>query len=211
MVSTNPKDWPHGRPLLPQKFIHDFKMERCARAIADLVHEVGPHAVTASMVTKRVKVAKATFYELFDGREAAFRYACENGRAALLEPVEAAAKEPGTWEGQLESTIGALLGAASEEPHLAELCLVHSTALLREQTGPYDSAFVKTLTRVLTDILPSIPEKSILDFNELSAYGIVSIVARRLIDGKAEALPGLQGELTTIVSAPYRTGEAARA
>ncbi len=208
MVQKPPKSPPLGRPVLPQKFIDGFRLERCALAIADLAHEVGPGAITAGAVIERVKMARATFYELFDGRDAAFRYACELGAKTLVEPARIAGGKPGPWEERLNGSIGALLEAASENPNLAELSLVHSAALLGVQAGP--GAVVDSLVDVWKEFLPPGSEKwRSIDFAEPAAHGTVSIIARRLLEGEPEVLSELRGELTTLVATPYRQVETA--
>jgi AcrR family transcriptional regulator len=197
MVSTEPKRWPPGRQPLPQRFIDGFRIERCARAIADLAHEVGPHAVTTAMVTKRVKMSRATFYELFDGRAGALRCACEVAQGALLEPVEAATADPGAPEERLEAVIRALLEAIREEPRLAELCLVHSASL--PSGGPNGLVLAEALAailRVLPEMSDRLPVRA-----ELAAHGLVSVIARRLWAGEADRLGELCDELTAFVSA----------
>jgi AcrR family transcriptional regulator len=156
-------------------------------------------------------MAKATFYDLFDGRDMAFRYACDYGRKLLLQALETAAEVPGTWEERLERTIGALLDATAENPNLAELCIVHSKSLGPEHGKPYDGILTDAFAEILTEILPADPEKRVFSFSELAAAAIVSIVARWLITRDNEDLGELRGELTTIVSMPYRRDGSARA
>jgi AcrR family transcriptional regulator len=175
-----------------------------------VTHELGPNLVTTSRVIARAKIAKATFYDLFEGREAALIYACDCGRKILLDAVEAAAEAPGPWEERLERTIGALLDATAENLSLAELCIVHSKSLLRKQPKPYDSVLIDALAGLLGDILPEEPEERVFSFSELAGGAIVSIVAQRLIVGEGKNLSELRGELTTIVSMPYRPGGLAR-
>jgi len=211
MVSDGSESWPSGRPRLPRGFVDDFKRQRCAAAIADLAHEGGTQAVTTARVTARAKMAKATFYDLFDGRDTAFRYACDYGRELLLEALHGAAEVPGTWEERLGRTIGALLDAAAENPNLAELCIVHSKSLEPEHGKPYDGILTDAFAEVLTEILPADLEERVFSFSELAAAAIVSIVARWLITEGNEDLSELRGELTAIVSMPYRREHSARA
>ncbi len=203
MVSENTNHDRATRPPLPQKFIDDFKRERCLKAIADLVHEVGSHAVRTEMVAQRAKIARATFYGLFRSRDEAFREACEHASGLLLEAIREAAATAGSWEERLEAVIGALLDTAAENPHLAELCLVHPGAFGNGQRSPYDGALAETLTSVLQDIVPERGEGRTLRFSELAACSLISIVSQRLIEGKGETLGELRGELTMIVSLPF--------
>jgi AcrR family transcriptional regulator len=169
MVSHASNSLPSGRPPLPKGFVDEVRRQRCATVIADLAHELGPSLVTTSRVTARARIAKATFYALFDGREAAFIYACACAHRVLLEALEAAAEVPGPWEERLKRTIGALFEATAENLSLAELCLVHSKSLLPERAKPYDGALIDALAGLLRDLLPEEPGERVLSFSELVA------------------------------------------
>ncbi len=194
---TTPKQWPPGRPLLPQAFIDEHKRERCARALAEAAHEIGAEKATVAMVTKRARVSRATFYALFENQRAALRYADQLGIRWLKEAIEGAAPEGGPWQARVEATMVGLLEVARGEPHLTELCL----------NGPHDEGLIAALTALLgegraegEDTGPS-PRTE-----ELLAHGILAIVTDRLQRGELDGLDELSGALAEVATAPFRNG-----
>jgi hypothetical protein len=144
-------------------------------------------------------------HELFDGREDAFRWACEYACAQIVGPMEEAAETGECWEARVEAMIAALLGAAAAQPTLAELYLVHSVAELG--LDPFgERGIVPTLTRTLEEA-PAQPHAAPKRLAEMLAHGVVSLLTWRLLDRETKALelpPELSRELTILVLVPYR-------
>jgi AcrR family transcriptional regulator len=193
-----------GQQLLPKRYVDEYKRERCAVAIAEVVHAVGPHGLKASLISQKAKIARATFYDIFDGREKAVEWACEFAVGKLLEPVRQAIDEGGSAEERVEGAIGALVAAAAAEPSLAELCLVHATAFFPRRAQRYDQPLVDALAPVLDESRSQSDPDSDTSFGELWAYGILSLVGNRLVEGESDSLLSLAPELTEIGLAPAR-------
>lgn len=191
------------RPLLAKSFVDEHKRERCAVALAEVVHEVGPHQLTTKLITKQAKIARTTFYELFGGRDVAAEWACTFALRGLLEPVQAAIDEGASVGERVEGGIGALVEAAAARPRLAELCLLHSSALFPGRAQPHGQALVEALRPVLDDAHPrSSGAAGSASFGELWAYGVLSVVAQRLREERFDSLSAAGRELTEIALAP---------
>lgn len=198
MVSGNATSGkrPPGRPLLPQTFVDEHKRERCALALGEVVHEVGIGGLTVTVLTKRARMARNTFYTVFENQEAALRYAYELGNRRLREAVEGVDSGGGT----LEDAVAALLAAAEKEPHLIELCLVHGSGRFGPKTGPYDQQLIEVLAGVLGRADGGDPrggDGSIVD--ELLALSALSLIAGCLRREVTHPLTSLAGPLTKFV------------
>jgi AcrR family transcriptional regulator len=208
VLKPQPKSWPRGRPPLPQKFVDDHKRERCAVALSEIVHEVGIGGVTVSSVTERAKIARATFYHLFENGTEALAFACELGSRRLREAIEAGAEERQEWQEQVESAIASLLGSAGAEPCLAELCLLHAQVQANPVRGPYDPELVAALAEVIARGRTACSQwEPASHTEELLASGIFSIIGERLWRGEVESLgEQLTGELTALATTPFLPG-----
>ena len=196
--------WPPGQALLPQAYVDNHKRERCVEALAQLTHELGANNITAALLIKQAGISRTTFYQLFEGKGEAIDYACELSSRALIEAVEAAAREPGEWPERVDRAIVALLAAAAEKPRLAELSLVHAISWGHGSGGPFDSAISDALVTVLADGRPAHPDRHLGPTSEeLIASAIISVVATRLHRDEASSLAGLREELTGLALAPY--------
>lgn len=208
VLKTQSKSWPEGRPMLPQGFVDDRKRERCARALSEIVHEVGVGGLTVSLVSGRARIARGTFYNLFKDGEEALLYACEFGSRNLREEIEKGAEEAEDWREKVESAIAALLRAAGAEPFLAELCLLHAQARINNPVkGPYDLELVAALADVIGRGRAECSHwEPASQTEELLASGILSIVGERLWRGEAGSLGELTGDLTALATTPFLPG-----
>lgn len=74
----------HRRPALPREFIEASRRRRFARAVAEIVHESGVHAVTVAQICRTARSARSTFYDHFENVDDCLRHAVGEGfRAAL--------------------------------------------------------------------------------------------------------------------------------
>lgn len=191
------------RPMLSQEIIDGFRRERILKDLAEAVSEVGPHRVTVADVTSRGRIARSTFYGQFENIEDALGQAVEFGSARLRGAIDAGADCEGTWDRRTGEVVSALLAAASAEPALAELCLVHACAR-PDVAGPLEPAVVEALAGVLRARRRSVPGPGPgLRTEELIAYGILAVIAERLRHGGAATLPDLSEELTALAVLPF--------
>jgi AcrR family transcriptional regulator len=196
MVSKNAKSGnsaPGRPPLLPQAFVDEHKRERCALALSEVVHEVGVGGMTVTLLTKRARMARNTFYTVFENQEGALRYAYELGNRRLREAVEGV----DSGAGALEEAVEALLAAAEKEPYLIELCLVHGCGHIGPKTGPYDQKLVEVLTTLAASRENSREGAATID--ELLALSILSLIASCLRRGEASSLTTLSGPIAEFV------------
>jgi AcrR family transcriptional regulator len=189
-----------SREPLSQDFIDGFKRERTALALSELVHELGLSKLTVSLITSRGKMARTTFYSLFESREAAVAYAIDLGHRRLRAAIERTV-HPGRppWE-RAKAVIDALLSVAETEPYLVELCLFHGRGG-EEAAIPFEPDVVESLAGVLRAI-PRHTHKPEPNprAEEFVALGILALISERLSRGEAEGLRDLGPELTKVAS-----------
>lgn len=192
-----------GRQKLPREISDRYKRERAVAAVSALVHEVGPGALTVTLLTKRAKMARNTFYELFDDRGDALSYAVRAGNAKLKRAIDEGATGSDDWLPVLRMTMDSLLEAVAADPRLAELCLVHGR-VVESVASPFDPELVQTIAGVLRPGRRGGPAPGPGPrTEELIAYGILSVIAERLRRGDVDSLRGLGGELSDLASRPF--------
>lgn len=194
---------PPGQQMLPQEFVDQFKRERVLRVLAEVVCRVGPDGLTVSLVVREAKVARSTFYELFDNSSDAFRGALELANSKLRLSIDTAAGLPGTWPKRIGNVLTALVATAAEEPRLAELSLVHGCAYAGASI-PFDPALVETLAGVLRPGRKAGGPLPGPRTEEIIAFGILAVIAERLRRREPDTLDEvLAEELTQLAVRPF--------
>jgi AcrR family transcriptional regulator len=199
-----------GRQTLSREVVDRHKRDRVVVAASTLTHEIGPRALTVTLLTKRAKMARNTFYDLFEDRGDALSYAMKTGNAKLGRAVDEGAAGAGEWLLILRLTMDRLLDAVAADPHLAELCLLHSRTI-EGDASPYDPELVQAIAKVVRfgrreGAAPGPGPRT----EELIAYGVLSVIAERLRRGDLESLRGLGGEFSDLASRPFITRESLR-
>lgn len=185
--------------LISPEFVAGYRRERMAVAVAELAHEDGVDELTTARMVARARMSRLSFYELFADKAKCLTYCCEFAGDRLAEPVLTAAQDPEPWPVPLERAIRVLLEAVAEQPLLAELCFVHSAALLPRGSELGHQAIVKALAAVT----PGREERDAEDVPpseeaEFVASAIASIVAQRIRAGEVDRLPALADELASL-------------
>ncbi len=177
-----------------------------AVAVAELAHEEGIDGLTTAGMVARARMSRLSFYKLFASKAQCLAYCCEFAADRLAEPVRSAAQGPEPWPVPLERAIAALLEAAAAQPLLAELCFVHSPALLPRGSEVGHQAIVEALAVAVTrgrehDGPSGAPPSEEAEF---VASAVVSIVAQRTRAGEVDGLTALTDELVGL--APKLSG-----
>jgi AcrR family transcriptional regulator len=153
--------------------------ERLVTAMIELCAQRGYHAVSIAEVSSRARVSSATFYELFEDKEACLLAAYEAAAARLLEPLPLTG-ETG-WPSTFRRTIETLLDGFARHPDAGRVLLIDARAagprLHRAREGVADG-----FGRRLEEVLNHPSEKSLtLDIPAVALVGGVrAILARHL-------------------------------
>jgi AcrR family transcriptional regulator len=202
---------PPGRHKLPRDFVEQHQRARLFAAIVKLVNEQGYPATSLTQIVKTAGVARHTFYEHFDDKEALFLAVFESatGRAvtAMREATEAAT---GPWESRIRAGLAALLDEIAREPVLARVCLTEALSatpralVLYEQTV-HGFAAVLRGGRESTPPGVELPEA----LEDIVVGGVVWMLNKRLLSEEPD-IEGMLPEVLEFVIAPYRGSAAAR-
>jgi AcrR family transcriptional regulator len=203
---------PAVRPTISRDFLERERRRRFVAVAAEIAHEAGLGGVTASLICRRARSAKNTFYELFDSAADCLRYGVNETEQMLFAPVREQAGG-GEWLEEVEAAIIGLYEAAAAEPVLAELLLVHSFGVeLGAEDRGYDAG-VAELSALLERGRAAAAERGLAEPNPLAeeylARVVVSLAGLKVRQGEAASLLGEVHEMTTLVVTGYLGAEAA--
>lgn len=202
---------PKGGDRFQAELLSRDQRERILAATYDIVAKRGYQGASVELIIKRAGVARATFYEYFDNREACLLAAFDAAAAELDRRISEAVDPEQDWPHQVKAGLAAFLAYLAEEPSTARTCLVESATAGIAAMERYDRAlkafapaFARGRELAAGDHLPETLEDSIVG-------GIVWMVHQRLQRGEAEEIPGLLGTMLEFALAPYIGEERAAA
>ena len=175
------------------------------------IEEHGYAGTTVAHITRRAKVSRRTFYELFEDRDACIAALIEDVLALLEDELAQAGLEEFSWRERVRGGLVVILGFFDREPALARVCVVQALS-----SGP---RVLERREAILARLAGVVNEgrgesRRARDCTELTAEGLVGagfgIVHARLLRGEREALLGLVGELMGMIVLPYMGPAAAR-
>lgn len=178
---------------------------RCqlARGAALAARRYGFAEMEVGHITRAAQTSGATFYRHFADKAECVSWGCEEGARKLFGPCERAGTDGGPWPARVEAGVGGLLAAATTDPLLAELCLVHSRALPGQRPPARDRG-VDSLAALLAAGGRAGPRSAGTQPScsgpgpkaaELLAGAIVAVIGRRLRCVRTDALAQLHDEL----------------
>jgi AcrR family transcriptional regulator/DNA-binding MarR family transcriptional regulator len=188
-----------------------MQRSRLLAATVRTVEELGYAHTTVANITRRARVSRRTFYDLFTNREDCLVAVLEDAALRIDTEIEGAGVESLPWRERVRGGLWAILSFLDREPVLARVCVVQA---LRGSQGVLErrEEILRGLARVLDEGRgessrgPECPP--------LTAEGLVgaafAIVYARLLRGDREPLTGLHPELMGMIVLPYLGPAAAR-
>jgi AcrR family transcriptional regulator len=197
---------PPGRHGLPREFVTHNQRERLIAGIAEAIAENGYSGTTIAHITRAAAVSRRTFYEHFESKDQCFVAAYDTVMKELQERVTAAFEETDDWAQAIKAGIAAMLGFLASEPNLARLCMVEALVAGPAVVERYDAA-IQSFVPYFREGREGRP-KEVLDrlsatTEEALVGGMVSLISRRIIAGKAEELEDLLPDLVEFTLTPY--------
>lgn len=105
--------------------VSEVQRARVLNSAAAVVFEVGYPKMSVSRVTRRARVSRRTFYDLFADREDCFLAVSDDALARVSECVLGAYEgERGVWRERVRAALSALLACFDEEPRIGSLLVV---------------------------------------------------------------------------------------
>jgi AcrR family transcriptional regulator len=157
---------------------NEEKTRAIVRAATSLFQRYGYRRTSVDLIAQEAKLAKATVYAYFDGKEAIFLAVCEEVCALVLREAEAALARP-TLEEQLFGALSAkftfYFELVQSSPHAAEL-VSSQDSIAEEIIARTDRAY----QRLLSKLLGAAVERGELDLSRagLSLSAAVEVLIR---------------------------------
>lgn len=162
------------------------------RILDGLAAALAYHGYEDTKITDIVELAgvsRPTFYEFFEGKEACFAAAYEDGVGRLSSVVEAAAADRRGWVPRTSAGLRTGLEFLAADPPLAHLLLVESLAAARPARLEHE----RTLARLAEGLRPLVGDPGFWAMPEetarLLAGGLASYLSGQVLAGEAECLP----------------------
>jgi AcrR family transcriptional regulator len=184
--------------------IASIQRSRILSASIRTVDELGYPNTSVAHITKRARVSRRTFYELFADREACLAAALADVVGLIERELVVAGLGGLSWRERVRRGLWAILSFFDREPVLARVCVVQSL-----RGGPEVLASRERLLARLAGIVDEGRHEGTRGgkCSPLVAEGLVgaafSIVYSRLLRRDKESLTGLLGELMGMIVMPY--------
>jgi AcrR family transcriptional regulator len=203
---------PPGRHGLPREFVVHNQRERLIAGLAEAIAENGYSGTTIAHITRHAAVSRRTFYEHFSSKDECFVAAYDTVMEELRGRVSEGFESAEDWPHSVKAGIGAMLSFLAAEPHLARLCMVEALVAGPVVVERYDSAiksFVPYFQSGREGRPPEVLARLSPTTEEALVGGMVSLISRRIIAGKAEQLEELLPDLVEFTLTPYVGSEEA--
>jgi AcrR family transcriptional regulator len=202
---------PAGGEGVPHPQVAEIQRSRLLAAAVRTVEELGYTRATVAHITRRARVSRRTFYELFRNREECLIAALEGVVDGIRAEIAAAELEGLGWRERMRGGLWAILSFFDREPMLARVCVVQ--ALRGSQTVlERREEILAGLARIVDEGREKSPRG--VECPPSTAEGLVgaafALVYSRLLRGEREPLTGLLGELMSMIVLPYLGPAAAR-
>lgn len=201
---------PPGRHKLPRDFVQQHQRARLFAATIALVDKQGYPATSLTQIVKEAGVARHTFYEHFEDKEALFLAIFDEGAQRVIRAAqEAAGAGADSWEDQLRGSIAALLAEIAADPALARVCLVEAQSAGLTVLAHYEQT-IQAFAAMLRAGREADPRRIEVpgSLEEILVGGAVWMIVTRL-SNDPDSLEELCPRLVEFLVAPYLGREAA--
>jgi AcrR family transcriptional regulator len=188
-----------------------MQRSRLLAAAVRTVEELGYAHATVASITRRARVSRRTFYDLFSNREDCLVAVLEDAARRIGWEIERVGLDGLPWRERVRGGLWTILSFFDREPALALVCVVQA---LRGSQGVLErrEEILRELAAVLDDGRAEGARGA--ECPPLTAEGLVgaafAIVYARLLRGEREPLTGLLNELMGMIVLPYLGSGAAR-
>jgi AcrR family transcriptional regulator len=191
--------------------VAEIQRSRLLAAAVRAVEELGYANATVAHITRRARVSRRTFYELFANREECLIAALEGVVDGIRVEVAAAGLEGLAWRERVRGGLWVILSFFDREPVLARVCVVQ--ALRGSQR------VLERREEILAGLAAFVDEGRLeaargVKCPPSTAEGLVgagfALVYSRLLRGERGPLTDLVGDLMGMIVLPYMGPAAAR-
>ena len=194
-----------------ERAVAEMQRSRLLAAAVRALEEQGYEHASVAHITRRARVSRRTFYELFTNREQCIAAVLQDAAGCVRQELGEAGLEGLSWRERMRGGLWTILCFLQREPALARVLVVHS------QRG--SGAVLAAREQIVAQLVAAVDAGRAEAAREagcsaLTAEGVVgatlAIVQRRLSRRDQPRLGALLGELTATIVLPYLGAAAAR-
>lgn len=200
-----------GRSSLSPEVVAHNQRERLLAAVASTVAEHGYNATTISQITEAAQVSRRTFYEQFDSKEACFVATYDALDTYLGTLMAESGEAEDEWPDHVAAAFASLIRFLASRPNFARIYLLEAAVVgeamvpARERTAGRLIALLEPGRRY-RDVDPELAD----GIEEGLVGGIVTLLARRILNGEAEELDRFVPAVVEFALTPYLGAAEAR-
>ena len=200
-----------ARGEAPRARVVEMQRSRILAAALGAVDELGYAHTTVAHVTRRARVSRRTFYELYSNREDCLLAALDSVVELIAQEFAGAHLEEFSWRERVRAGLWTILSFFDREPVLARACVIQAL-----RGGPRVLERREQVLARLAGALDGGRSQSARgnDCPPLTAEGLVgaafAVVYGRLLRGDGTPLTDLHGELMGMIVLPYLGPAAAK-
>ena len=191
---------PAGSHGIPADVVARNQRERLVAAVAEACAEKGYAETSVAELSQRAGVSTATFYKLFEGKQACALEAHRELVGRLLEEVDRVCAGAGEWEGRARAAVAAVLELFAADAPTARLLTVEVLALGPAGAERHDAA-VEAFAARLRAARGTAATEPLPGADWALVAGIAALIGRRVMAGAAGELPQLEPEVAALVLA----------
>ncbi|MGN6258888.1 MAG: hypothetical protein ACTHN3_14260 [Solirubrobacterales bacterium] len=188
---------------LPRDYLVAARRRRAVDAVARIAHELGLQAVTITSVCRVARMAKGTYYDIFDSASDCLFYSFRLAHRELLGPMEETDDAGGGWLARIDFKVAAFYDSIAAHPLLAELCLVHCYGAMDKAADNDYEAVVDKVALLLAATREEDGRDRMPVMEECLARAIVSLGALRTLQGRTDALVAESRPMVALVASSY--------
>jgi len=195
---------PSGRAGLPEPLVAHSQRERILTAMAKVCAAKGYGAATISNIVEEAGVSRATFYELFQGKEDCLQASMELSLADAMGRIVEVYSPDKPWATMVRDAAAAFLDLLATRPEFARMALIEAPAAGGRSLEMYASG--KRVLQALLDRGRSDPveEQGIPSSASRGALAAAEqLIVGQILAANTERLPELLPDVVYIVTIPY--------
>ena len=204
------KQLPRGRHGLPRETVVESQRGRIIQSMIEAVAERGYQETRVADVVEGAGVARKTFYDYFDDKEACFLAAYDQASARLYEAAAEAfnAKLDTPWAERISAAMAALLEQLASWPEGARFVIVEVLA-----AGPKALVRRDAALRQFAELVEAGRRESSIELPGMTSVAIVGgvfeLLYSEILHGATARLPSRLPDIVYWVTQPFLGADAA--
>ena len=204
------KRLPRGRHGLPRETVVESQRGRIIQSMIEAVAERGYQETRVADVVEGAGVARKTFYDYFDDKEACFLAAYDQASARLYEAAAEAfnAKLDTPWAERISAAMAALLQQLASWPEGARFVIVEVLA-----AGPKALIRRDAALRQFAELVEAGRRESSIELPGMTSVAIVGgvfeLLYSEILHGATARLPSRLPDIVYWVTQPFLGADAA--